>query len=175
MKPLPFFILLTVLSHTGFVGSRITVSLSAIHQQASPFTVGLLMALYAMVPMVLAVQAGRFIDRTGVFRPLAWSSAAVAAGILLPFALPSMEGLYAASVVIGTAFMLQHLALNHVVGWIGDPAERAVNFSWLALGYAISGFIGPLLAGAQWWPRRTRDTRSFIAARTPAAPSDRRR
>jgi predicted MFS family arabinose efflux permease len=147
MKPLPFFILLTVLSHTGFVGSRITVSLSAIDQQASPFTVGLLMALYAMVPMVLAVQAGRFIDRTGVFRPLALSSAAVAAGILLPFAWPGMEGLYVASVVIGTAFMLQHLALNHVVGWIGDPADRAVNFSWLALGYALSGFIGPLLAG----------------------------
>ena len=147
MKPLPFVILLTVLSHIGFVGSRITVSLSAIQQQASPFTVGLLMSLYAAVPMLLAVHAGRFIDRIGVLRPLAWSGAAVVAGILLPFAAPGMPMLYAASVVIGTSFMLQHLALNHVVGWIGDPADRAVNFSWLALGYAISGFIGPLLAG----------------------------
>ena len=105
------------------------------------------MSLYAVVPMLLAVPTGRFIDRAGVFRPLAWSGAAVAAGILLPFAAPGMPALFAASVVIGTSFMLQHLALNHVVGWIGDPADRAVNFSWLALGYAISGFIGPLLAG----------------------------
>ena len=36
MKPLAFFVLLTVLSHVGFVGSRITVSLSAISQGASP-------------------------------------------------------------------------------------------------------------------------------------------
>ncbi len=105
------------------------------------------MSLYAVVPMLLAVPTGRFIDRAGVFRPLAWSGAAVAAGILLPFAAPGMPMLFAGSVVIGTSFMLQHLALNHVVGWIGDPANRAVNFSWLALGYAISGFIGPLLAG----------------------------
>ncbi len=37
------------------------------------------MSLYAVVPMLLAVPTGRFIDRAGVFRPLAWSGAAVAA------------------------------------------------------------------------------------------------
>lgn len=90
MKPLAFVILLTVLSHAGFVGSRITVSLSAIQQQASPVTVGVLMALFSVMPMLLAVYAGRYIDRTSVFRPLAWSGAAVAAGILLPFAVPGL-------------------------------------------------------------------------------------
>ena len=35
MKPLVYIILLTVLSHAGFVGSRITVSLTAIDAQAS--------------------------------------------------------------------------------------------------------------------------------------------
>src|SRR5258706_2265303 len=104
-------------------------------------------AVYAVFPMFLAVHAGRFIDRSGVFRPLAWSGAAVAAGILLPFASPGLPMLFAASVVIGTSFLFQHLSLNHIVAWIGEPADRAVNFSWLALGYAISGFIGPLLAG----------------------------
>ena len=44
MKPLAFVILLTVLSHIGFVGSRITVSLSAINQGASPLAIGVLMA-----------------------------------------------------------------------------------------------------------------------------------
>lgn len=140
-------ILLTTLSHAGFVGARITVSLSALQQGGSTLTVGVLMALFAVVPMLLAVHAGRFMDRTGVFRPLAWSSVLVAAGILIPFAVPGMAALFFASVVIGTSFMLQHLALNHAVGWIGDPADRPVNFSWLALGYATSGTVGPLLAG----------------------------
>ena len=63
MKPLAYFVLLTVLSHVGFVGSRITVSLSAINQGASPLEIGVLMALYAVIPMLLAVQAGRLVDR----------------------------------------------------------------------------------------------------------------
>jgi predicted MFS family arabinose efflux permease len=43
--------------------------------------------------------------------------------------------------------MMQHIALNHVIGNLGEPAERPVNFSWFALGYSTSGFLGPLLAG----------------------------
>jgi len=147
LKPLPYIVLLTILSHAGFVGSRINVSLTAIDSQASTFTVGVLMSLYAAVPMLVAVSAGRLIDRIGVYRPLLVCSAAVALSILLPFIFPALPMLYVAAVMIGTSFMLQHIALNHLVGFIGDPAERAVNFSWLALGYATSGFIGPLLAG----------------------------
>lgn len=148
MKPLVFVILLTVLSHIGFVGSRITVSLAALNADSSAvWTVGVLMALFAAVPMLIGVHAGRLMDRVGLHRPLAISSAALVTGILLPFGWPGIPMMYAAAVLIGTSFMLQHIALNHLVGWIGDPADRAVNFSWLALGYAISGFIGPLLAG----------------------------
>ena len=147
MSRLAFIVLLTVLSHIGFVGSRITVSLSAINQGASPLTVGVLMALYAVFPMLLAVQGGRLVDRVGAFRPIAIAGAIVAAGVLLPFASHELPVLFATAAVVGTAFMMQHIALNHVIGSIGAPAERAVNFSWFALGYSVSGFIGPLLAG----------------------------
>ena len=147
MKPLGFVILLSVLSHIGFVGSRITVSLAALNANASAWTVGVLMALYAAVPMLIGVHAGRLMDRVGLRLPLAITSATVAAGIFLPFVWPGMPMLYAAAVLVGTSFMLQHIALTRLVGWIGDPADRALSFSWLALGYATSGFIGPLLAG----------------------------
>ena len=56
MKPLLYVILLTVLSHVGFVGSRITVSLSAINQGATPLTVGILMALYAVGTKIYIVH-----------------------------------------------------------------------------------------------------------------------
>ena len=147
MKPLAFFILLTVLSHVGFVGSRITVSLSAINLGASPLEIGVLMALYAVIPMLLAVQAGRLVDRVGAFRPIAIAGVVVAAGILLPFAFHGLPILFVSSTIVGTAFMMQHIALNHVIGNLGAPSERPVNFSWFALGYSVSGFLGPLLAG----------------------------
>ena len=43
--------------------------------------------------------------------------------------------------------MFIHIAMNSVFGAYGTPEERAVNFSWLALGFSISNSIGPLVAG----------------------------
>jgi predicted MFS family arabinose efflux permease len=147
VKPLAFFILLTVLSHVGFVGSRITVSLSAISQGASPLAIGILMSLYAVIPMLLAVQAGRLVDRVGAFRPIAIAGTILAAGMLMPFFSHALPVLFASATIVGTAFMMQHIALNHIIGNLGEPSERPVNFSWFALGYSVSGFLGPLLAG----------------------------
>ncbi len=123
------------------------MSLAAINQGATPLEIGMLMALYALLPMLLAVQGGRLVDRVGAFRPIAIAGAIMAAGVLLPFGAPGLPMLFVTAAVVGTAFMMQHIALNHVIGSIGQPAERAVNFSWFALGYSISGFLGPLLAG----------------------------
>ena len=139
--------LLTVFSHAGFVGSRVVVSLYALNQQASPLTIGIILSLYALLPMLLAVPAGRLIDRIGVLRPMAWSGAVLVAGIALPFAWPSLHALFPAAMLIGTSFMVYHVALNHTVGRMGDPADRAVNFSWFALGFSVSSFCGPLVAG----------------------------
>ncbi len=139
--------LLTVLAHAGFTGSRVTVALFAIRLQASPLEIGAAMALYALLPMIFAVAAGRWIDRIGVARPMTVSAAVVVAGLLLPAMLPGLWMLYLTAMVVGTGFMVYHVALNNVVGAIGRPADRATNFSWLALGFSAGGFIGPLLAG----------------------------
>lgn len=147
MRRLAFFVLLTALSHAGFVGGRISVSLCALGEGASALAVGVLMSLYAVMPMLLAVQAGRLVDRVGAFRPIAIGGATVAAGTLLPFAWNGLPALCVAAVVVGSAFMVQHIALNHVIGSLGEATQRPVNFSWFALGYATSGTLGPLLAG----------------------------
>ena len=126
----------TVLTHTVFNGSRMLVSLYAIHLHASPFTVGALMSSFALLPMALAVSAGRMIDRIGARWPMFAASLAVALGVLLPFIWPRLPTLYAASTLIGTGFMVFHVAVNQVVGAIGRPQDRATNFSWLALGFS---------------------------------------
>src|SRR5688572_14365525 len=124
-----------------------TTSLFALQLGASEFTVGLLMALFALLPMALSVSAGRLIDRVGPRRPLLLSFVALAIGTALPFAVPSIAMLYVSCTVVGTAFMFIHIAMNSVFGAHGTPEQRAVNFSWLALGFSISNTIGPLVAG----------------------------
>jgi MFS family permease len=138
---------LTILAHIGFVGSRVTVSLYAIALGATPLTVGLLMSLYAALPMLLAVHAGRRIDRIGAAGPLLAGLLAVAAGVLLPVLWPGLATLFFAAMLIGMGFLFTHVALNNVVGALAAPAERAASFSWLALGFSVGGFCGPLVAG----------------------------
>jgi predicted MFS family arabinose efflux permease len=140
-------IALTLLAHVGFVGSRVTVSLHAIALGATPLTVGVLMSLYAALPMLLAVHAGRRIDRGGAAGPLLAGLLAVAAGVLLPFVWPGLAALFVAAVVIGTGFLFVHVALNNVVGALAAPEQRAASFAWLALGFSAGGFFGPLVAG----------------------------
>jgi MFS family permease len=124
-----------------------TTALFALELGASAFTVGLLMALFAMLPMLLSVSAGRLIDRAGPGRPLLASLAALVVGTALPFALPSVVTLYFACTLIGTSFMYVHIAMNSVFGAHGGPEQRAANFSWLALGFSVSNSLGPLVAG----------------------------
>lgn len=147
MKHLVLVGLVTILGHTAFVGSRMTVSLMAIKLQASALTVGLLMSLYALVPMLLALHAGRWLDRVGALRPLAWSAGSMALAVAIPFAWPTIAGLCLASTLIGTTFLVYHMALNAAVGAMGDASERTANFSWLALSFSVSGFVGPMAAG----------------------------
>jgi predicted MFS family arabinose efflux permease len=43
--------------------------------------------------------------------------------------------------------MMYQVAAQHIVGYIGKPEDRPVNFSLSALGFSISGFLGPMIAG----------------------------
>ncbi len=43
--------------------------------------------------------------------------------------------------------MYIHIAMNSVFGAHGSPEQRAMNFSWLAIGFSTSNSIGPLIAG----------------------------
>ncbi|HUX23991.1 MAG TPA: MFS transporter [Burkholderiales bacterium] len=139
---------LTVCVHTAFTGSRMLVSLYAIHLlHASDFTVGALLSSYALLPMLIAVSAGRLVDRSGARWPLFGASAAVALGTLLPFVWPRLEVLFIASTLIGTGFMMCHVAVSQVVGGLGRAEDRAANFSWLALGFSVSSSLGPLVTG----------------------------
>jgi len=97
--------------------------------------------------MLFAVSAGRLVDRIGARWPMFGASVAVALGTLLAFAWPRLEMLYVSATLIGAGFMMVHVSVSQVVGKIGRAEDRAANFSWLAMGFSISGSIGPLVTG----------------------------
>ena len=144
---LSLIFLLTILPHIAFAGARVTLSLFALHLGATPLTVGLIISLIAVVPMVFSARWGRRIDRTGIYKPMLLGTALVLAGLLLAFALPRIETLFAVSVLAGSGFMLYHICVNQAAALVGRPEDRTRNFSVLALAFSTSGFIGPVTAG----------------------------
>jgi predicted MFS family arabinose efflux permease len=166
MRPLPLIIILMVLDHVAFSGSRISVTLYAIHQGETALTVGTLMALYALLPAIFSVAAGRWIDRVGVVRPMQIGSIGVGLGAALPYLLPGMAVLYVACVIVGLAFMLVNVAAYHAVGELSQPEDRAVNFSYVALGFSTSLFIAPILSGVSIDSFGHRTTFALLAAFT---------
>ncbi len=138
---------LTIVLHLAYAGMRVTLSLFALSLHASPFTVGVLLSLLALLPMTFSVWVGRVIDRIGVRRPMLAGAAAVFIGILIAVIWPTLPALFVTSCCIGSGFILFHIAVNYLAAVVGRPEERTVNFSWLALGFSTSGFLGPMIAG----------------------------
>lgn len=147
MGGIPYIVALTVLGHIAFTGSRLAVSLFAIHQNASPLTVGVLISLYAMLPALLSIHTGRLVDRVGVTGPMIGGSLLATAGCLVGSFAPGLTSLHFTSAMVGTGFMVVGICVYQVVGDLSEPDSRAAQFSLLAIGFSIGGFAGPLVAG----------------------------
>jgi MFS family permease len=138
---------LGIANHVVLNGARVAVSLDALARGGSPATVGALMALFATLPMLLAIPAGRMADRTGVRLPMLAGSCGIAVGALLPVIAPGMITLYATAALIGVSFMAFQVSAQYATGEFGGPEARSRNFGLLALGYSTSSIAGPLIAG----------------------------
>lgn len=145
--PLLQLILVSLMAHIALAGSRITTSLYALSLHASELTIGTLIALFSLFPMMFAVPAGRLVDRIGIMKPMLGGCLAMSAGCVLPSMFSGLPVLYLAAILIGTGFMAVQVSSQHCVGAISVAGNRSLNFSWLALGYSVSGFCGPVLAG----------------------------
>jgi MFS family permease len=148
-KSMPIYaiVALCTLSHSGFGGSRVAISLYALELGASQFTVGVLMALYAICPLLLAVYVGRLADRVGPRLPMLIGTAGVVIGLLVPPLFPGMGGLYAAALVLGSTFHFFFITVQGIAGGLGGSECRARNFALVGMGFSAAGFIGPYLAG----------------------------
>jgi MFS family permease len=140
-------VLMCALSHSGFGGSRVAISLYALDQGASQITIGVLMALYAIVPLFLAVHVGRLADRVGPRLPMLIGTGGVVVGLLLPPLFPGLITLYVSALVLGSTFHFFFITVQGIAGGIGGSEHRARNFALVGMGFSAAGFVGPFLAG----------------------------
>lgn len=157
--------------HGSMAGMRLAAPLLALKEGHSALAVGVLLALFSLTQVFLALPAGRYADRHGLVRPIGWGVVAATVGAFLPVVLPHFVVLCVCALLMGGATGISSIALQRHVGRLASgTTELKSLFSWLALGPAISNFIGPVLAGllidnaGVWVGGVAADARGFQAA-----------
>jgi len=140
-------VLLCILNHAAFTGSRVVFSLYALDLGASSFAIGVLVSFYALCPLLLAIYAGKLIDRVGARLPMLLGTLGLMLGIALPVMVSGLTTLYFAALLLGSSFMFFFVAVQGVTGAVGSPEDRGRNYSLLSVGFSIASFVGPLVAG----------------------------
>jgi len=140
-------VFLNVIVHGCLNGSRMVVVLYGIELGANMLEIGVMVALYSALPLLLGVYSGRLSDRYGVRLPMLFGAILCGCGLLLPFLWRHIAALYCSAATIGAAFMLYNVSVQNLAGAWGPREDRAKNFSTLSLGYSISSLLGPLVAG----------------------------
>lgn len=140
-------VLMCILNHTGFGGSRVAVSLYALELGANQFEIGVLMALYALCPMLFAVHVGKLADRFGPRLLMLIGTMGLATALLLPPLFPGLTMLYFLSLLIGTSFNFFFVTVTGITGGIGGSENRVRNYALISLGFSSASFAGPIVAG----------------------------
>ena len=164
-------VLAQIFLHSSMAGMRLAAPLLALRDGHSAFTVGLLLALFSLSQVFLAIPAGRYADRHGLRKPMRLGVSAAMLGAGLAVAVPQLLMLCVSALLMGGATGVAIVALQRHVGRAAqDPTELKQVFSWLAIGPAISNFLGPVTAGllidhaGVWFGGAAGDTTGFRAA-----------
>ena len=140
--------------HAAMAGLRMAAPLQALHDGWSAWAVGVLLALFAAAPVLLALHAGRLADRHGYHRPvriaigleLAAMSAAIGSTLLAGGA--SFALLCVAATLAGSGANMGMLTIQRTAALAArDGAERLRVFSWLGIAPAFSNVVGPVAIG----------------------------
>jgi MFS family permease len=138
---------IVVCNMSAFRASRVLLSLFAIELGAAQVTIGALIAMYSVFPVLLGLYAGQVSDKLGVGRPMAYGSIGISCAMLVPYLWPSIGALYVSAAMIGASHVFYNVSVQNLIGYLSTPADRTRNFSNYGLVMATGNLIGPLAAG----------------------------
>ncbi len=141
-----YVLVLTALSGTAVRAGNMVIVLYALKLGSSAFVIGLLGAMFAVLPMLFSMPAGKLADRYGSRAPLLVCVAGSGLGLLVPWAIPGITAMFIASALIGLSLAMV-VPLQNLMGLISTPETRARNFANFSLGMGTANLLGPLIGG----------------------------
>jgi MFS family permease len=140
--------------HSAMAGLRLAAPLQALREGYSAWAVGLLLALFAAAPVLLALHSGRLADRHGYHRPVRIGVLLAGAGMLLAVLSTFVGGwphfalLCVAATLAGSGANMGMLTIQRTAALAARNAtERVRIFSWLGVAPSFANVVGPVSAG----------------------------
>jgi len=140
--------------HAAMAGQRMAAPLQALEAGYHAWAVGLLLALFAALPVLTAMGAGRMADRHGYHRPVHVAVALTVMGTGLAVLACWLPGwwrfglLCVGAALSGVGTNLALIAIQRTAGQlVTDSTERLKVFSWLGMAPSLANVVGPVLAG----------------------------
>ena len=141
-----YILALAALSGTAVRAGNMVLVLYALKLDSSAFVIGLLGSMFAVLPMLFSMPAGKLADRYGSRVILLFCVAGSGLGLLVPWAFPGMTAMFIAAALIGLSLCMI-VPLQNLMGLISTPETRARNFANFSLGMGSANLLGPLIAG----------------------------
>lgn len=140
--------------HASMAGLRMAAPLQTLRAGSAEFTVGPLLSLFSLAPIVLALPAGRLADRRGYHLPVRIAAVLVVLGASCATLSATQRGalqyglLCVAALLVGAGSNMGLITIQRTAGRTAkDPVALKRVFSWLGLAPSLSNFLGPLIAG----------------------------
>jgi len=140
-------VLMAFLSQAGFGGSRVAVSLHALHLTANQLAIGVVIALYSLCPMLFAILIGKLADRVSPRRLVSFGALIMTGALLIPVVVPGIPALCIAAFILGLSHQVFSLPIEALIGGIGGVEKRARNYAVITMAWSAANFLGPMMAG----------------------------
>jgi len=139
------------ISAIHFFAWLLAAPLVALHARAlgaGPSLIGLVVSVFAIVPLAIGVPAGLAVDRWGARRMVLVGTAAMVAATGLMAASSGVSLLLVSQAVAGGGQLLLILGAQTYVAGLGGPEDRDRNFGAFAFSNALGQLLGPPAGGA---------------------------
>ncbi|SIS42435.1 MFS transporter [Salimicrobium flavidum] len=140
--------IISIFFMTAGMGTRPLVAILGNELGASSFQIGIIIALFPLLPLFLSVYIGRFINVQGSKGTLLISATLAMAGLSLPFFWTSLAGLITSQVLAGAFHTTFIIAAQSYVGQSNDGAKRDHHVMKFSIGAATGTFLGPAIGGS---------------------------
>jgi MFS family permease len=139
-------ILYTLSHEIGLYASRPYISILVVEYGGSSMSVGLIASSFSIIQVILAIKAGKWIDRVGVRYPALLGSIAFIIGTIGLASTRILLIIVVCSLFLGLSHLLALLSVQNALTGLPDR-QRNRALSMYSFSNSVGMFIGPFLGG----------------------------